>query len=228
MASSSSHNFLDAAFQDLMDEDGLLVVARGLGKQRLLARFLRLQAESAAAAQGLFTQQQQAQAQAQAQAAAAAAGDGAASGGGSSSAAAAVATGTGGGIGPGPVLCLNMAGPADHQMLARALRAEGLASSKLPQVITNDVPKAQREAMYQRGGVYLVTSRILVVDMLSPGVIDVGRIRGLVVNHAHRVTETSAEAFIVRIYRQRNRTGFLKALTDEPEPLLQGFAKVCG
>lgn len=39
-------DYLDAAFAEVMDEDGLLVMARGLGKQKLIARFLRLHAET--------------------------------------------------------------------------------------------------------------------------------------------------------------------------------------
>ncbi|OKL63304.1 hypothetical protein UA08_01474 [Talaromyces atroroseus] len=39
-----------------------------------------------------------------------------------------------------------------------------------------------------------------------------------------RVVATALEAFIVRIYRQFNRTGFLKAFSDSPEPFTTGFA----
>ena len=43
---------------------------------------------------------------------------------------------------------------------------------------------------------------------------------------AHRVTDTSNEAFVLRLFRQRNRTGFVKAITEQPETLQSGFAKV--
>lgn len=35
---------------------------------------------------------------------------------------------------------------------------------------------------------------------------------------------TSIEAFIIRIYRQLNKVGFLKAFSDNPEPFTTGFA----
>lgn len=35
---------------------------------------------------------------------------------------------------------------------------------------------------------------------------------------------TSLEAFIVRIYRQANKRGFLKAFSESPEPFTTGFA----
>lgn len=39
-----------------------------------------------------------------------------------------------------------------------------------------------------------------------------------------RVTATSAEAFILRLYRQKNKDGFIKAFSDCPEPFTTGFA----
>lgn len=40
----------------------------------------------------------------------------------------------------------------------------------------------------------------------------------------NRIVATSTEAFIIRIYRQANRLGFLKAFSDSPEPFTTGFA----
>ncbi len=39
-----------------------------------------------------------------------------------------------------------------------------------------------------------------------------------------RVSSTSLEAFIVRLYRQNNQNGFLKAFSDEPELFTFGIA----
>lgn len=39
-----------------------------------------------------------------------------------------------------------------------------------------------------------------------------------------RVVATSLEAFILRIFRQKNKTGFIKAFSDNPEPFCTGFA----
>lgn len=41
-----------------------------------------------------------------------------------------------------------------------------------------------------------------------------------------RISETSLESFIVRVYRDRNNVGFVKAFSDEPEALVSGFGKV--
>ena len=40
-----------------------------------------------------------------------------------------------------------------------------------------------------------------------------------------RISETSIETFIIRVYRDKNRTGFIKAFTDEPETLINTFNK---
>ena len=80
-----------------------------------------------------------------------------------------------------------------------------------------------REKIYSEGGIVSVTSRILVVDLLSK-LLDPETVTGLVILHAERVITTSIEAFIVRIYRQFNKIGFLKAFSDAPEPLNSTFA----
>ena len=73
------------------------------------------------------------------------------------------------------------------------------------------------------GGIFSITSRILVVDLLT-GLLDPESITGLVVLHADRVIATSLEAFILRVYRQKNKIGFLKAFADNPDPFTTGFS----
>jgi len=80
-----------------------------------------------------------------------------------------------------------------------------------------------RQKIYAKGGIFSITSQILIVDFLS-GVLDPSVVTGLVVLHAEKVIATATEAFIVRTYRQKNKTGFLKAFSDAPEPLTSGFS----
>jgi DNA excision repair protein ERCC-4 len=79
--------------------------------------------------------------------------------------------------------------------------------------------------VYLAGGCVSITSRILIVDLLH-NVIATDLIDGLIINAAHRVTDTSTEAFIIRIYRQRNKVGFIKAFSEQAESLMKGFFKV--
>jgi DNA excision repair protein ERCC-4 len=50
------------------------------------------------------------------------------------------------------------------------------------------------------------------------------KITGIVVIHAEKVVAISVEAFILRIFRQKNRNGFIKAFSDVPEPFTTGFS----
>ena len=68
-----------------------------------------------------------------------------------------------------------------------------------------------------------VTSRILIVDMLNKCV-PTEMITGITVLHAERVTPTSTEAFIMRIFRQENQEGFVKAFSDNAEHFTVGVS----
>jgi DNA excision repair protein ERCC-4 len=107
---------------------------------------------------------------------------------------------------------------AEHATLSRASRARGLSL-----VNTQMTTVKARQRLYASGGILSITPQILIVDLLS-GVLDPSAITGFVVLHAERVTATSVEAFILRIYRQHNRDGFLKAFSDTPDPFAAGFA----
>lgn len=56
--------------------------------------------------------------------------------------------------------------------------------------------------------------------------IPINLITGIFVNHAHRVTEFSSEAFVLRLFRSKNNTGWIKAISDEPEVFVQGIWKL--
>jgi DNA excision repair protein ERCC-4 len=107
---------------------------------------------------------------------------------------------------------------AEHYAISRSPLAKGLRV-----INTDKATVATREKIYAEGGVVSVTSRILIVDLLSK-LLDPETVTGLVVLHAERVIATSSEAFIVRIFRQFNKIGFLKAFSDSPEPLASSYA----
>lgn len=107
---------------------------------------------------------------------------------------------------------------AEHAAISMSSNARGLS------VVNTDVMSVgTREKMYSQGGIFSITSRILVVDLLT-SLLNPSTITGVVVLHAEKVVATSLEAFILRIYRQNNKTGFLKAFSDTPEPFTTGFA----
>ncbi|QNP96927.1 hypothetical protein B0I72DRAFT_132629 [Yarrowia lipolytica] len=92
------------------------------------------------------------------------------------------------------------------------------------QFITNETGLAsERTRMYRAGGVFSITSRVLIVDMLR-GYIDVPQISAVVILNAHRATEASLEAFILRVMKQDNPWATIKALSDQPERFIRGFS----
>lgn len=107
---------------------------------------------------------------------------------------------------------------AEHAAVSMSPKARGLNL-----VNTELMSVATRQQMYARGGVFSITSRILIVDFLS-GLLNPKSVTGVIVLHSERVIATSVEAFILRVYRQQNKEGFLKAFSDQPEPFSSGFA----
>ncbi|UKZ74043.1 hypothetical protein TrVFT333_001697 [Trichoderma virens FT-333] len=107
---------------------------------------------------------------------------------------------------------------AEHAAISASPKARGLTV-----VNTDSQTVGAREKMYAKGGIFSITSRILVVDLLT-GLLNPELITGLVVLHADRVIATSLEAFILRVYRQKNKVGFLKAFSDNPDPFTTGFS----
>jgi DNA excision repair protein ERCC-4 len=166
--------FQQEIFHELRDEDGLLVLARGLGLLRLVTNLLH---SYDAAGNNL--------------------------------------------------ILLVGADDRENNWFGEAL-AEHAAVSGSPkcrglQLVNTDLMSVgTREKMYSGGGIFSITSRILIVDFLS-GLLDPATVTGMVVMHAERIAATSLEAFIVRIFRHKNRNGFLKAFSDQPEPFTVGF-----
>ena len=139
----------------------------------------------------------------------------------------------------------------ERSVLLSTLSSWGTPPEELPRIITNEAGQStERSALYARGGVFIVTSRILIVDLLQ-GTAQARDIEGLLVAHAERVVgEKSVEAFILRIFRSQKyfisvssttkeetdpagnnkcgtRGGFIKAFSDDASSLVSGsFAKV--
>ncbi|XP_074303873.1 DNA repair endonuclease UVH1-like [Silene latifolia] len=98
------------------------------------------------------------------------------------------------------------------------------SSDEGPAEITSELPAQQRYALYSSGGVYFITSRILIVDLLNSK-IPTSKVSGIIIMNAHLLSETSTEAFIVRILRSFNRSVYVRAFSDKPQAMVAGFAK---
>ena len=111
------------------------------------------------------------------------------------------------------------------QLLQDAVGSEGGAETwcNPPVSVTNRFTSTDRKKMYTQGGCYLVTARILVVDLLTHN-IDIGAITGVIVDKAHKCTDNSQEAFILNILQCSSKfKGFVKGVSERPEVLSSKF-----
>lgn len=156
-------------FLDLHNEDGLVVIAKGLGVERLLLSLIKVHNDPGNLVLVLGTEQQ------------------------------------------------------EEEFLLSQLEAQNI--SPLPKAVTADCSTKERNDVYLAGGVLFVTSRILVVDMLMERV-PIELVTGIIVYRAHKTLESCQEAFILRLYRQKNKKGFIKGLSDNAVAFTQGFCQV--
>ena len=119
----------------------------------------------------------------------------------------------------------------ERSILLSTLSSWGTPTSQLPTLITNESGQTKdRSLLYARGGLFVITSRILIVDLLN-GTASPKDIEGMLIAHAEKVNDASTEAFILRIFRGQkyhfgNNRGFIKAFSDDASALVRGFAKV--
>ncbi|ORY53589.1 hypothetical protein BCR33DRAFT_710984 [Rhizoclosmatium globosum] len=92
------------------------------------------------------------------------------------------------------------------------------ASAAHMALVAAETPAPIRTRRYLAGGVVAATPRILVVDLLN-GVVPLHLVTGVIVCHAHRISETSTEAFILRLIRDGNKVAFIRAFSESPESL---------
>ncbi|XP_028403688.1 DNA repair endonuclease XPF-like isoform X1 [Dendronephthya gigantea] len=157
-----------AMFLDVINEDGLLITAKGITTDNILINFLKIHCDPASL-----------------------------------------------------VLVVNTSAQEEDHLIEELVKLNALA----PKAVTNEYGVSDREVLYLNGGVLFVTSRILVVDMLTKK-LPIHLVTGIVVCKAHKIIDSCQEAFILRLYRENNKTGFIKAFSDAPEAFTAGFSKV--
>lgn len=109
--------------------------------------------------------------------------------------------------------------------LIRYMEILGIPTNRLPRVVNSGVSISAREKMYLEGGVLFISSTILVMDLLVDRV-PVENVAGIIVCDAHKILETNQDSFILRLYRMKNKGGFIKAFSQTPSALTRGFGTV--
>ncbi|KAF6017698.1 ERCC4 [Bugula neritina] len=155
-------------FADLLEHDGLLVLARGLGIYRIIEALMKAFCHPASL-----------------------------------------------------VLVLN-ASVYEEEYYFERLQLAGV--EQMPKVINSEISRDERVGVYMKGGVLFVSNRILVMDLLTEK-IPCHLVTGIIVCNAHRVKEAGLEAFILRLFRQKNKDGFIKAFSDHPVTFIDGYCQ---
>ncbi|KAI8638095.1 hypothetical protein BD408DRAFT_485756 [Parasitella parasitica] len=120
------------------------------------------------------------------------------------------------------ILLINTSKEQD-ELLQEQLIANSVPSQHVIRRIEYNTPAEKRSSMYRESGIFSITSRILAVDMLLDRIPTL-LINGIIVYNAHRVRPNSMEELILRIYKEKNQEGFIKAFSDRPEAFVTGFA----
>lgn len=126
----------------------------------------------------------------------------------------------------GNCLCVLAAGLCES--LTVSAIASRLGSSPIPPLIvllsdsdpmiTGETSTNQRERIYSSGGIVTVTARVLLSDLLACR-LDAGLIRLIILTRAHEASDTSNEAFLIRVFRERNGSGLFIGLTEKPQAI---------
>ncbi|PBC30084.1 DNA repair endonuclease XPF [Apis cerana cerana] len=156
-------------FLEILHEDGLVIIAKGLGIETIFANILRAY------------------------------------------------------IDPGNLIIVLGTTNHDEQYFIDLLKNYGL--KQLPRVVTSECSSDEREVMYLEGGVLFMSGPILVVDLLKKR-IPLHLVTGILVYRAHNILNSYQEAFALRLYRQNNKTGFIKAFTNSALAFTVGFMQV--
>ncbi|KAF9617493.1 hypothetical protein IFM89_036697 [Coptis chinensis] len=121
-------------------------------------------------------------------------------------------------------LLILSATPSQKSSITNSLLQNSTNPNPLPQEITSELSAPHRISLYSSSSIFFITSRILIVDLLTSR-IPTSLISGLIILNAHNITDTCTESFIVRIFRSFNKNAYIRAFSDKPHSMVSGFAK---
>ncbi|KAL7067259.1 ERCC4 domain-containing protein [Cryptosporidium serpentis] len=121
------------------------------------------------------------------------------------------------------VECLNERARILDEVDKSYLQGDSLGKTNLVDLITADIPLSKRLNIYESGGTFMITSRILITDALSRK-LDFTKVKGIIVMNAESLNNKNwNDAFILQVYKQKNPNGFIKGLSQRPELLKVGY-----
>lgn len=129
------------------------------------------------------------------------------------------------------IIALNVSRPIATEVLYPTLSTlshrlpSAHRSLLLPRFISADYTAKDRAHVYESGGFVVATSAVLVHDLLH-NALPAANVKGVVVYAADAVREGSNEHFALKLFRARNKTGFVKAFSENAVALTRGFHHV--
>lgn len=98
-----------------------------------------------------------------------------------------------------------------------------MANVKNPPLNISELSQKQRMELYEKGGVYYISSQVLILDLLKK---QIGRsITGIVVTHAERVLRKKEENFIINLAKFGG-LDFVHCLTDAPSVISKDLGRI--
>ncbi|KAI3651298.1 hypothetical protein MP228_004779 [Amoeboaphelidium protococcarum] len=129
-----------------------------------------------------------------------------------------------------PLVFLLNASDEENQLIRDSIQRYGLRQKQgeLFRVVDSTLSVQDRQKLYLRGGVISVSTRFLVVDWLNDRV-PYPLVSGVILMHADKLAkslEASYESFALKLFRESNQAGFIKAFSDRPEAFAAGFNRL--
>ncbi|CAN8072990.1 unnamed protein product [Agarophyton chilense] len=122
------------------------------------------------------------------------------------------------------IIGLNIARPFVRTVVRPALVDTG-NPLLLPRHLTSDYSIRDRSAVYETPGFVILTSNVLVHDLLH-GTLPTENVEGLLIFDADRIREQSNEHFALTLFRTKNKKAFIKAFAENATALTRGFHAV--
>lgn len=105
------------------------------------------------------------------------------------------------------------------------LSKEKLKEFQRPSQVYYSINNQNRNKLYLDGGVLFISSQMLLIDMLDKR-FPFQSVSGIIVLNAHRVLKDCHMSFILRLFRMKNKNGFITALSQNASSFLGSFGQL--
>ena len=128
----------------------------------------------------------------------------------------------------------NAEAKARAQVMVDMIEASGTLRTHLPVILNAGASKTVRKAIYEKGGVvFAVSPQVILQDSQggkdsnnSQRNLDLRKVDGIMVWRAEEARGSDKVQWLMRKFKECNPRGFVKAFSEDPESLTEGFVAV--